>query len=255
MIILKLGGSVVTDKSKPLSLRKKIVERLAQEIKDSKKKVLVVHGGGSYGHPLALRYELQEGLKSSEQLIGVAETRAAMAELNQKIVETFVGKGIPAVSIQTSAVFECENKRIAAAHIDIVRDFLELGIIPLLYGDVVVDKALKVCILSGDQIVTYLAKHLQPERVILATDVEGVRDKNGKVIEVVNNQNAASVLDAVGTSTGDDVTGGMRGKVEELLGLLEEGVSSMTVNALEEGRVKNALLGKRTKGTVFEVKG
>lgn len=252
MILLKLGGSVVTDKSLPFSLRKKVIQRIAREIKDSKKKVLVVHGGGSFGHPIASEYKLQEGLKDSEHLIGVAKTRMAMEELNQKIVEIFASAGLPAVSFQTSVVFECKNKRIATAHIDPLKDFLELGVIPVLYGDVVIDKALKVCILSGDQIVTYLAMHLYPEKVVLATDVDGVLDKNGRVIEAINAKNAASVLASVGTSAGD-VTRGMKGKVEELLRLLDDGISSTVINALVEDRVKNALLGKRTKGTVFEV--
>ncbi len=251
MIILKLGGSVITDKAKPFSVRSEVVRRLTSEIKESGKKVLLVHGGGSFGHPVASEYGLQNGLSNDGQLIGVAKTRLAMEELNRRVVEIFVDVGLPAVSVQTSAVFECENKRISSAHMGTVQDFLKLGTVPVLYGDVVVDKSLGVCILSGDQIVSYLSLHFHPEMVVLATNVDGVMDKKGDVIEKITQKNRGSIIDSVGASEGD-VTGGMRGKVAELIELADAGVSSLIVNALVAGRVKNALLGKTVKGTLFE---
>lgn len=254
MIILKLGGSVVTDKSRPFSFREEVVRRLAEEIRDSDVEgLLIVHGGGAFGHPVASEYGIEDGLNEPGQLMGVAKTRAAMAELNQRIVEVLVECGIPAVSIQTSAVFECRDKRIYSGRIEPVRDFLGIGAVPVLYGDVVVDRSLGVCILSGDQIVAYLAERLKPEQVILATDVDGVLDKNGRVIERVNDANAPSAIEASFVPEGD-VTGGMKGKIEELLELAKRGVSSVIVNALVEDRLKNALLGKKTIGTLFEVK-
>jgi isopentenyl phosphate kinase len=251
MIILKLGGSVVTDKSVPFSVREAVVRRLAHEIKETNLDVIVVHGGGSFGHPVASKYGLQNGLSENGQLIGVAKTRLAMEDLNRRIVDIFVSSDLPAVSIQTSAVFKCENKRISTSYIDTARDFLKLGIVPLLYGDVVVDTALGVCILSGDQIVAYLARKMGAEKVVFATNVDGILDRKGRVIEKINNENA-SAIEFTGASD-VDVTGQMKGKVEELLKLTEAGVSAIVVNALESETVKNALLGKSVKGTLFEV--
>jgi isopentenyl phosphate kinase len=113
------------------------------------------------------------------------------------------------------------------------------------------DRAQGVCILSGDQIVSFLARKLNPERVLLATDVDGVLDNKGKVIEVINSKNVESYLGDIAT-TEDDVTGGMKGKVEELVELSKAGISALVINAAVENRVKNALLGKRTIGTLFE---
>jgi isopentenyl phosphate kinase len=250
MIILKLGGSVITDKSIPFSVRTKAVERIAREVKEAGKEVIIVHGGGSFGHPIAHEYGIQDGLKDPDQIIGVAKTRLAMSELNQIIVESFVSEGLPAASIQTSAIFNCENKRISEANIDIISEFLKIGIIPVLYGDVVIDMVHKVCILSGDQIVTYLARKFSPEKVILGSDVDGVLDKKGSVIEEIDHNNKKIVLDSIGPR-GGDVTGGMRGKVGELISLSDDGVSSVVINATQEGRLKNVLLGKRTIGTLF----
>ncbi len=251
MIVLKLGGSVITDKSVPFSVREDVVQRLAGEIKEAGIEVVIVHGGGSFGHPVASEYGLQNGLTEEGQITGVAKTRLAMEDLNRRIVEIFVEVGLPAVSVQSSAVFECENKRIISAHLDSVRDFLKLGLVPVLYGDVVVDKSLGVCILSGDQIVAYLARNLGAEGVVLATNVDGVLDNEGRVIERINRENAQSIIGFTDEIEGD-VTGGMKGKVSELIELSETGVSSLVVNALTPGRVKNALLGKTVKGTLFE---
>jgi isopentenyl phosphate kinase len=250
MIILKLGGSVVTDKSVPSSLRESVVRRLAQEIKEAGVEVVVVHGGGSFGHPVASEYGLQNGLSDEGQIIGVAKTRTAMEDLNRRIVELFVSEDVPAVSVQTSAVFKCEHKRILSAYIESIKDFLGFGMVPVLYGDVVPDTALGVCILSGDQIVTYLARTMGVGKVVLATNVSGVLDRNGHVIDKINNENVSLI--EYTEAVEDDVTGGMKGKVEELLNLTGVGVSAIVVNALEAGIVKNALLGKSVKGTLFE---
>ena len=252
MILLKLGGSVVTDKSKPRSIRVDVIKRLALEIKESGKKLVVVHGGGSFGHPIASKYGIQDGLKDSSQRIGVVKTRMAMEDLNQRIVRIFSDAGLPAVSIQTSAVFICEDKRIKKADIEIVEGFLKLGFMPVLYGDVVLDRSLGVSILSGDQITAFLARELHPERVILATDVDGVLDDKGRLIEHISPGAGLSGLGRIASSKAD-VTGGMKGKAEELLRLAKGGTPSIVLNAMEEERLKNALLGKRTKGTAFEV--
>jgi isopentenyl phosphate kinase len=251
MIILKLGGSVVTDKSRPFTVRSGLIKRLAREIKESGKRVVLVHGGGSFGHPLASEYELQDGLTEGRQIFGVAKTRLAMDELNNQIIDIFVEAGVSAVSVQTSTVFKCKNKRIEKANLEPVEDFLKIGLTPVLYGDVVLDRAQGVCILSGDQIVAYLTRKFKPEKVILATDVDGVLDNKGVVIEVINSKNASSCIRDIATTEGD-VTGGMKGKVEELVELTKSGVSALVINAAVEDRVKNALLGKRTIGTLFE---
>ncbi len=252
MIILKLGGSVITDKFKPFTIRTRVVKRLAREINESNKKIILVHGGGSFGHPIASKHRVQNGLKSPDQIEGVAKTRIAMMELSQRIVEILISEGLPAVSIQTSAIFACKNKRINRAGIGMVMDFLSLGLLPVLYGDVVLDEAIGVCILSGDQIVNYLARHLEPEKVVLGVDVDGVFDPKGRLITKITPLKAVGIMETIKVSKGD-VTGGMKGKIEELTDLSREQVPSFVVNALKKDRLKNALLGKKVKGTLFEV--
>ncbi len=258
MIILKLGGSLITDKSKKFVIREEVVARVAKEIVESgvtKKGLMIVHGGGSFGHPLAKEYGLDKGITNPSQLKGVALTRVAMTKLNLYTVEALVNESIPAVAVQTSAIAMNKSRRIETFDLGFINWLLSSNMVPVIYGDVVADSEQEYSILSGDQIVSYLTKQFEPERIILATDVDGVFDKDpkrdseskekAKHISFLSNRELASI------DFGDknDVTGGIKGKLIELLELAEEGYESVIINAHRNGRLRKALSGIEVKGT------
>ncbi|MFQ5815424.1 MAG: isopentenyl phosphate kinase [Candidatus Hydrothermarchaeaceae archaeon] len=256
MIILKLGGSLITDKSKRFVIRKEAVERVAKEIEESgvlQSGLVIVHGGGSFGHPVAKEYGLDGGLIGPAQIQGVAATRSAMTKLNTYLVEVLVGRSIPAVSVQTSAVVFCKAGRIERFDFRFIKKLLTSGLVPILYGDVVVDSELRFSILSGDQIVSYLSRSLNPDRIILATDVDGVFDMDPKeargskarLIPVLTYQEFASI----DFGERNDATGGIKGKLVELLTLAQDGHEAYIINALRRDRLKKALSGIEVKGT------
>jgi isopentenyl phosphate kinase len=259
MIVLKLGGSLITDKSKTFSFRRKVVERLAGEIKESgsiDNGLVIVHGGGSFGHPMAEAYGLAGGVKEVKQLIGVASTRSAMTKLNTYVIEALVSHSIPAVTVQTSAVAMCEDGRIKRFDLYPLKRLLSSGLVPVLYGDVVIDDKLGFSILSGDQILTYLSRSLKPERIILATDVDGVFDRNPK--EAPGEARLISILtrrefDSIDYGRKNDATGGIKGKLLELMALAQDGYEAQIINALRRDRLKKALSGGEVKGTKVRV--
>lgn len=255
MIILKLGGSLITDKTKQFEVRGDVLERLAEEIKESAvDELIIVHGGGSFGHPVADRYSLQDGFKNKEQIDGLVQTRKAMGELSRSVINAFHEHELPVVAIQPSANITCRAGRIEDIDTGIIKKFLELGTIPVLFGDVVLDKDLGFCILSGDQITTFLALEFKADRVILAADVDGVFDKNprkfddAKLITEIKST-GEDILTTLKTREGD-VTGGIKGKIEELILLAKKGVPSQIINAIVPGRLKKALSGDEVTGTV-----
>ncbi|HVP26194.1 MAG TPA: hypothetical protein VMT26_00810, partial [Candidatus Bathyarchaeia archaeon] len=68
--ILKIGGSVITDKGEELKARTNVIDRLASEIQRANtNNLVIVHGGGSFGHPIAQRYAIKDGLKEESQKI------------------------------------------------------------------------------------------------------------------------------------------------------------------------------------------
>jgi isopentenyl phosphate kinase len=164
-------------------------------------------------------------------------------------------EGLPTIPLQPSSFILTRNKRIKLADINLITKYLEMNFIPVLYGDVVLDTGpSKMAVLSGDQIITYLAGKLQAEKVILATDVDGIYDKNPKkypqarLLEKVTSKEDIKT----GEETNIDVTGGMGGKVTELLDLLKLGIESQIINANREGNIKKILSGEKVNGTTIK---
>ncbi len=253
MIILKLGGSLITDKKKEFSIRQDVIDRAAREIKEGAKdtQLIIVHGGGSFGHPVAERFNIQDGFKDKKQIQGIVLTRKAMTDLNQQVITTLLDNGLPVISLQPSAFITCSSGRIDRFNIDIIKRFLELETIPVLFGDVVLDKKQGFCILSGDQIIANLSAHLNPERIILATDVDGIFDKDPKkhasarLIKEINQNNFNEIYQNLEKLEGD-VTGGIKNKVMEIM---NSKTNQTIINALVPGRLKKALLGEEVRGT------
>ncbi len=146
------------------------------------------------------------------------------------------------------------NKRITEGNLDSFKRYLNKGFIPVIYGDVVLDKDLEICVISGDQIIQYLAKNLNPDKVILGTDVDGVYNKNPKIHDdavFFDKFSSLEDLDTLEGTTNVDVTGGMVGKIKELLYLADLGIESKIINAEIENNIFKALNNDQVKGTVI----
>jgi isopentenyl phosphate kinase len=255
MNILKLGGSVVTHKDKPKTPNIEAIRRLSHEVASAgPRKLVVVHGGGSYGHPLAKEYDLSVGYSSPRQLSGFSLTHQAMVELNRLVVEAFLTEGVPAISIAPSSFIITEDQRIAAVDFSVVSRATESAFVPVLYGDTVLDSARRFTILSGDQLTARLAIDLGAKRIIFGVDVDGVYTANPKLAkearlieELSLNQMRGMVR--IGEALSTDVTGGMLGKIQEASAAVEAGVEVQLVNASKPGIVKDALMGERVRCT------
>ncbi|MEM0359187.1 MAG: isopentenyl phosphate kinase [Candidatus Hadarchaeales archaeon] len=252
---MKLGGSVITDKEKEFSIRRSAIRRLARELK-GKEKIILIHGGGSFGHPLAKRYDLTGGLKSPGQLRGFVEVRRAMERLNLCVLEELVKEGIPAVPIPPSSCCLLEGGEVRVMELRPVKRMLELGLMPVLYGDAVIDLKQGVNILSGDRLAVQLALQLGASRVLFGVDVDGVftddpkRNPKAELIKLITPREWEK-MKASFTPSGWDVTGGMLGKVMELLKLAERGIEAQIVNASKRGVLERALEGDRSLGTLI----
>ena len=116
------------------------------------------------------------------------------------------------------------------------------------------DNDLEICVISGDQIIQYLAKNLNPDKVILGTDVDGVYNKNPKTHDdavFFDKFSSLEDLDTLEGTTNIDVTGGMVGKIKELLYLADLGIESKIINAEIENNIFKALNNDQVKGTVI----
>jgi len=258
-VVLKIGGSVITDKNGELAARTEVINRLAEEIaKANAKNLIIVHGGGSFGHPTAQKYGIKEGLKDEAQKVGFAETHHVMTVLNGLVMDALVWHEIPAVSITPSSCMLTENGRIKIFDETLSKMLLKMGFTPVLYGDATIDAKLGFTVLSGDQIVAHLARKLGASKIVLGVDVDGLcdadpkTDKNAKVYPHLTLQELVAFEGKLGKSTASDVTGGMLGKVTELIPAVEQGIPVAIVNAAKPNRVYRALTGEKVEGTIIE---
>jgi isopentenyl phosphate kinase len=257
--VLKLGGSVITDKEKKLTPNLPAIERLTKEISRANVSPLIlVHGGGSFGHPVAEQYGLKEGYKDSSQIMGFSITHQAMTKLNKLIVGSLINHNIPAVEVQPSSCVVTKAGRIQTMEQRSLKKMLEMRFVPVLYGDTVFDSETGFDILSGDQIVSSLAINLDARRIVVGVDVNGLytgdpkTDSSARLIRHVTLEELKKLEHRIEGSKMTDVTGGMLGKMFELKSAVEHGIQTIIVNATEPNRVYKALKGEKVVGTVIE---
>ena len=254
MIILKLGGSVITEKSKIDTFRQETMDNLSSQIKRSGKKIILIHGAGSFGHILAKKYKLNEGFISENQMIGFAETQEKVQTLNNLVLKSLKKHKIPAVSISPHDILELNNHKLDSIDYSFFEKNLEKGLMPVSFGDVVLDKKLKFSICSGDLLILALAKHFKPEKVIFALDEDGLYTKNPKINKDAEFIDEASLDDLEKLSAKldnhADVTGGMKGKIDTIKNISKLGIDTILVNGNKDEFLYKALVGEEVKKTI-----
>lgn len=235
MKILKIGGSVITDKDGYKKPSPESIAQMAKVVAEVWKKggrdLVVVHGAGSFGHAVVLKHGITEGVKDDSHRIGYADTHAACSELSLMLTKALIAEGIPAVSLPPAAIIRQKNKRIEEFNEAVVSGYLSAGYLPVLYGDVVPDSELGGSVCSGDQIMAWLGR--KADFLVFATDVDGVLDDEGNLIPEITKENFQEVSKHF-KERSKDVTGAMKGKIEELLGI---GTTSYIANSAYPERI------------------
>ncbi|MFA5828373.1 MAG: isopentenyl phosphate kinase [Candidatus Shapirobacteria bacterium] len=250
LILLKLGGSLITDKSKPYTARDDVIRRLAIEIKKSKSskyQLLISHGSGSFAHTLASQYGTADGAKTEDQIKGLCQVQQVAIEINRIVNRIFLDEGLNVLSFVPSSFTTSDNKDLNSLYIDPIVIALKLGIIPLVFGDIILDKKIGSCIYSGEANLDNLIPPLQSNgfsisKVIQAGTTDGVYDENGTTIPIITPQNFPSLRSALKSSTVADVTGGMLHKIEESLNMAKTGTDVFIINGTHPDNLFSAIV-------------
>jgi isopentenyl phosphate kinase len=215
--VLKLGGSVVTDKDRAETLDGAALDSAADAVAAADLEGLVlVHGGGSFGHHHAEAHGVSVAA-GSDDVDAVTDIHGAMKALNQFVLARLHDRGVPAVPVHPFSAAHRDADGALSLPTGQVATQLSAGFVPVLHGDVVAHAGEGVTIVSGDELVVDLADALDADRVGLCSTVPGVLDGDGEVVPRVDSFD--DVADALGGSEATDVTGGMAGKVRALLDL------------------------------------
>ena len=259
-IILKLGGSAITEKTEEATPKTQVINRLSEEIKRADlDNLIVVHGGGSFGHPTAEKYGIKGGYKEDPtQKFGFAETHHMMTVLNGLVMDSMIWHEIPAISVAPSSCVVTENGRIKFMDETVLKSMAKLTLTPVMYGDAVLDEKLGFTVLSGDQLVTYLALKYKATKIVIGTDTDGLFDSDPKTnpdakpYKKLTLKELKEIMPKLGKAEGKDVTGGMAGKMAELLPAIEAGVHVTVTGATKGLSIFRALTDQSVLGTEIE---
>ncbi|MEK7111523.1 MAG: isopentenyl phosphate kinase [Patescibacteria group bacterium] len=263
LLLIKLGGSLITDKSRPLTPRPEVIHRLGLEIKSAllkKKKIKIIlsHGSGSFGHIPAKKYGTADGFQNRRGRFGACITSDIAAKLNRIVIQELISAGLPVTFIPPSSIFIAKNGKPLKTFIEPILILLEKGIIPVLYGDVIWDTKKGSSIFSGETCLKIVAQELMKRHWRIARDIQlgnekGVLDKKGKIIPHITPVKFAKLHRIIGGSANQDVTGGMWHKVQESLEMTKSGIETLIASGEEKKLTYKAIIGKKVIGTIISV--
>ena len=247
MILIKLGGSIITNKEKPLSPRRKTIDNLSKSLKKIDEPIIIVHGGGSYGHYWSVKYDMHTKEKKYD-LRGVAIIKNSMIELNKIILDSLLKNKLKPYCLPPTD-FMSGNRPITKK-IQEVEKIAKSGLIPVTFGDALWFGQKKTYILSGDKIMTHFAKMLKPRLTIFALNEDGLYSdlKSKKLIYELKRERPSISENKM------DVTGGMTRKVEEASKIAKMGMNVFFVNGNKPERMVKAIKNREFEGTLFRGK-
>ena len=270
IIFLKLGGSLITDKTKPYTPILGSMERLAREIgsvlaRKPALRLVIGHGSGSFGHYAVKEFLAPHPYNPAQAASdkgpqphwrGFAEVWYRASQLNRYVVDALHAAGIAVMSFPPSAMASAEEGRIKAWDTSRLETALDAGLVPVIYGDIAFDPVRGDTILSTEMLMYYLARQLNPGSILLAgleAAVWADFPRRQERVEKITTAGFDALSGQIGGSHGTDVTGGMRSKVEEMLELVRQlpDVSVQIFSGEEPGNVEKALQG-HVLGTLIE---
>ena len=248
LILIKLGGSVITFKEKPLAANFEAIRNISYTLASVKTPIILIHGGGSFGHYWSVKYNMHSKPDQYDSH-GISIVHESMIALNQIVVNSMIKVGMNPYTIIPS-MFIYDDKPITKK-IKELKPIVESSVIPITFGDVVYMGNKMYSILSGDALMSLLSKILRPSKVIFTLDVDGIyKDvKNREILKELKNNNSVRFSKVI-----QDVTGGMRRKVSEALKISDIGIDVMMVNGLKPERIINAITGIGFEGTLVRGK-
>jgi len=244
MILIKLGGSIITNKEKPLSPRKKIIKAIVKSLKKIDEPVIIVHGGGSFGHYWSVKYNMHTKPKKYNTH-GVSTVKNSMIELNKIILDLMVENKLNPYCLPPTDFMAGNNPVIKK--VKEIQKIASAGLIPITFGDALWYGQKKTYILSGDRIMTHLSKILQPRLSIFVLNEDGLYWdlKSKKLIYEINKKSPIISENKM------DVTGGMSRKVEEASKISKMGIDVFFVNGNHPEKIVKAVKNRKFEGTLF----
>ena len=240
LIVIKYGGNVFIDRE--------IFNNFISDLKilnELELSVIVVHGGG----PRIKRELDKSNIKSKfirglrvtdKKIINIVEN--VLIDFNNDIVKSLEEKETKGVSINTKnnnvIHVDPESSELGFVGVpkkieyNVINKILNENFIPVI-SPLGLGKDLQTYNINGDTAAGAIAKSLKSRRLLLMTNVEGVLDKNKKLIQEIS---SSKILEMIKDET---ITEGMIPKINTCLDAINNGVTAV---AIIDGRKKHSIL-------------
>jgi len=272
LIFLKLGGSLITDKTQPYTPKLDFIEEAALQISTALRtqpglRLIIGHGSGSFGHVAASEYQTRDGFSPNPSPLvhrerdksednywkGFAEVWYQASALNRFVMKALRKTNVRAVALPPSANVIASNGKVSIWETSSISMALAARLVPVIYGDVTFDEVRGGTILSTEDLFSHLARALHPDRILLAGLESAVWEDfpaRTRKVETITPQNFHVIREGVGKAAGADVTGGMESKVTQMLELVQHTpqLKVQIFSGVESGNILRALMGE-TLGT------
>ena len=275
MLIIKLGGSLITYKKDDISppflenelgltyrIREHVIRQVARTLREcSDEDLIIVHGGGTHGHRTVNRW--RRGVARGPESLMVWEVKWRMDQLTSAVVRVLGEERVPAVSHPTSSFVLSDGSAVASMDVNSLKNIVSGGCVPVIRGDLCPDVRGGWSVVSGDELIYELCRRSGTEmgiisKVIMLMDAEGVMNREtGKVIEEIDNEHPEGLYGGGGSSPSPvegDVSGGIGGKVKTCVGISGMGIETYITGGDAGRNLRRILEGKRA-GTRFPPKG
>jgi isopentenyl phosphate kinase len=259
---LKLGGSLITDKTQPRTPRLEVIQRIAEEIAGNCRanpafRLVLGHGSGSFGHVPAKKLGTRQGVKSEAEWQGFVDVWHEADLLNRLVMDALLEAGVPALSFSPLSAVTSQDGAVLNWNLDPIRLALQAGLVPVVHGDVMFDLARGGTILSTEDLFEHLARVLQPQRISLAGIEAGVWQDFPictRFIHKITPATFPALASSLQGSAATDVTGGMESKVAASLKLVQEveGLKILVFSGEKPGAISAVLAGVEL-GTLLSV--
>jgi isopentenyl phosphate kinase len=254
LVFLKLGGSLITDKTRPYTARLDKLDSLAAELASvipeiAGLQLILGHGSGSFGHAAASQYATRAGVSTATGWRGFSEVWYQAAALDRLVIEALHRAGLPAVSFSPSACVIAHDGKIHNWDHSPIEMALSKGLLPVIHGDVAFDDFRGGTILSTEALFAHLAIQLHPQRILLAGLETGVWSdfpSREQLVHEITPENSGQLDPSLQSAAGSDVTGGMRSKVTDMLNLVKA-ISALEIiifSGEQPGNLRRVLLGE-----------
>lgn len=257
--LIKLGGSIVTDKTQNQVYRQALVQQLGKELlayqAESTDALFIGHGQGSFGHPIVAQYANHFVSREHFRPLPMAKMLRVVTMLHDYILDDLIALGVPVTSFRLSQQVAVDAQQAVSLNVDLLEQLFDLGVVPLTTGDIVVDAVKGNVVLSTEKIFLHLIRHLHQSarfrvrRVVYVTDVEGVLDHARQLIRTIGADQEIDETMFFSESGRSDVTGAMKHKVEAAQSVARLGIPVAILSPKKPNNLCNYLSGNDWIGT------